>query len=228
MAADLFVVPTVTFRLLFVLVILAHDRRQIVHVAVTEHPTAAWTAQQLRNAFPENEVPRYLLHDRDSVFAHVATTLEGNEHPRGSDGATIAVAERLRGARHRLDPTRVPRSHDRGEHTGPSPRADRLHRVLPALAHTSRPRQGHTGHAPDLTAVGRTYCRHPRSRRSTPPLRPHRRIVVVRRRPQPQPSSITCASNTSVLRWSAADVRTPERIVCARSEESQGSGWALI
>ena len=51
-AADFFVVPTITFRLLFVLVILAHDRRRIVHVAVTEHPTAAWTAQQLRNAFP--------------------------------------------------------------------------------------------------------------------------------------------------------------------------------
>ena len=77
MAADLFVVPTVTFRLLFVLVILAHDRRRIVHVAVTAHPTAAWTAQQLRNAFPENESPRYLLHDRDSVFAHVATTIAG-------------------------------------------------------------------------------------------------------------------------------------------------------
>jgi putative transposase len=76
-AADLFVVPTLTFRLLLVLVILAHDRRRIVHVAVTEHPTAAWTAQQLRNAFSENEAPRYLLHDRDSVFAHVATTLEG-------------------------------------------------------------------------------------------------------------------------------------------------------
>jgi putative transposase len=67
MAADLFVVPTVTFRLLFVLVILARDRRRIVHVAITEHPTAAWTAQQLRNAFPENKSPRYLLHDRDSV-----------------------------------------------------------------------------------------------------------------------------------------------------------------
>ena len=77
MAADLFVVPTVTFRLLFVLVILAHDRRRIVHVAVTEHPTTAWTAQQLRNAFPQNEPPRYLLHDRDSVFADVATTIGG-------------------------------------------------------------------------------------------------------------------------------------------------------
>jgi putative transposase len=76
MAADLFVVPTVTFRLLFVLIILAHDRRRIVQVAVTEHPTAAWTARQLRNAFSENEAPRY-LHDRDSVFADVATTIAG-------------------------------------------------------------------------------------------------------------------------------------------------------
>jgi putative transposase len=77
MAADLFVMPSVTFRLLFVLVILAHDRRRIVHVAVTEHPTAAWTAQQLRDAFSEHETPRYLLHDRDSVLADVATTIAG-------------------------------------------------------------------------------------------------------------------------------------------------------
>ena len=51
-AADFFVVPTATYRLLFVLVILAHDRRRVVHLAVTAHPTAAWTAQQLREAFP--------------------------------------------------------------------------------------------------------------------------------------------------------------------------------
>lgn len=68
-------VPTVTFRTLFVLVILAHERRRIVHVAVTEHPTAVWTAQQLRNAFPDHEAPAYLLHDRDAVFAGVATTI---------------------------------------------------------------------------------------------------------------------------------------------------------
>ena len=77
MAADLFVVPTVRFRLLFVLVILGHDRRRIIHVAVTAHPTAAWTAQQLRNAFPEDAAPAYLLHDRDAVFADVATTTAG-------------------------------------------------------------------------------------------------------------------------------------------------------
>ena len=77
MAADLFVVPTVSFRLLFVLIMLAHDRRRLVHVAVTAHPTAAWTAQQLRNAYSEHDAPRYLLHDRDSIFADVATTIAG-------------------------------------------------------------------------------------------------------------------------------------------------------
>jgi putative transposase len=75
MAADFFVVPTVTYRLLFVLVILAHDRRRIVHVAVTDQPTAAWTAQQLRNAVPEDHAPKYLLHDRDAAFRNVVSTI---------------------------------------------------------------------------------------------------------------------------------------------------------
>ena len=73
-AADFFVVPTVTYRLLFVLVILAHRRRDIVHIGVTAHPTAAWTAQQLREAFPEDAAPRYLLHDRDHAFGALAAT----------------------------------------------------------------------------------------------------------------------------------------------------------
>ena len=72
-AADFFVVPTATYRLLFVLVLLAHDRRRIRHVAVTAHPTAAWTAQQLREAFPWDEAPRYLIHDRDHAFDRVGT-----------------------------------------------------------------------------------------------------------------------------------------------------------
>jgi len=67
-------VPTATCRLLFVLVILAHERRRVVHVGVTDHPTAAWTAQQLREAFPWNEAPRYLIHDRDSTFYAWTTT----------------------------------------------------------------------------------------------------------------------------------------------------------
>jgi putative transposase len=74
MAADFFVVPTATGRLLFVLVILAHARRRVVHVAVTEHPTAAWTGQQLREAFPWEQAPRYLVRDRDHAFAAWANT----------------------------------------------------------------------------------------------------------------------------------------------------------
>ena len=74
MAADFFVVPTATCRLLFVLVMLAHERRRVVHVAVTEHPTAAWTAQQLREAFPWDESPRYLIRDRDHAFNAWANT----------------------------------------------------------------------------------------------------------------------------------------------------------
>jgi putative transposase len=73
-AADFFVVPTVTYRLLFVFVLLAHDRQRIRHIAVTAHPTAAWTAQQLREAFPWDEAPRYLLHDRDHVFDGLGAT----------------------------------------------------------------------------------------------------------------------------------------------------------
>jgi putative transposase len=68
MAADFFVMPTATCRLLFVLVILAHEPRRVVHVAVTDHPTAAWTAQQLREAFPWDRAPRYLIRDRDHAF----------------------------------------------------------------------------------------------------------------------------------------------------------------
>ena len=77
MAADFFIVPTATCRLLFVLIVLAHDRRRIVHVAVTAHPTAAWTAQQLRDAFPWDQAPRFLLHDRDHAFDGLTATAMG-------------------------------------------------------------------------------------------------------------------------------------------------------
>jgi putative transposase len=63
-----FVVPTVTYKVLFVLVILAHERRRIVHVNVTECPTTQWTAQQVIEAFPWDDAPRYLLRDRDSRY----------------------------------------------------------------------------------------------------------------------------------------------------------------
>jgi putative transposase len=66
-ALDFFVVPTVTHKVLFVLVMLAHERRRIVHFHITEHPTAEWTTQQVIDAFPWDEAPRYLLRDRDRI-----------------------------------------------------------------------------------------------------------------------------------------------------------------
>ena len=66
--ADFFVVPTAGFRLLCCFIILLHDRRRVVHFNVTEHPTAAWTAQQMAEAFPEETAPRFLIRDRDCIY----------------------------------------------------------------------------------------------------------------------------------------------------------------
>lgn len=65
---DFFTVPTATFRILYVFIVLRHDRREIVHFNVTEHPTARWTAQQIVEAFPIDTAPRYLLRDRDRIY----------------------------------------------------------------------------------------------------------------------------------------------------------------
>ena len=67
-SVDFFTVPTVRFHILYVFLVLAHDRRRIIHFAVTAHPTAEWTAQQMGEAFPWESAPQYLLRDRDRIF----------------------------------------------------------------------------------------------------------------------------------------------------------------
>jgi hypothetical protein len=67
-AVDFFLVPTLTFRLLFVFAALRHDRRELVHLNVTDHPSAIWTARQLIEAFSEDTAPRYFLRDRDAIY----------------------------------------------------------------------------------------------------------------------------------------------------------------
>ena len=67
-SVDFFVVPTVSFRILYVFLVLSHERRRVVHFNVTDHPTAEWTRQQLVQAFPYDTAPQYLLRDRDSIF----------------------------------------------------------------------------------------------------------------------------------------------------------------
>ena len=72
-AMDLLVVPTISFNLLYVLVIVRLARRELVWINVTAHPTAEWIAQQVTEAFPWNEVPRYLIRDRDGIYGAAVT-----------------------------------------------------------------------------------------------------------------------------------------------------------
>src|SRR5205814_4502734 len=72
-ATDLFVVPTISFDLLYVLVIVRLARRELVWINVTAHPTAEWIAQQITEAFAWNEVPRYLIRDRDGIYGAAVT-----------------------------------------------------------------------------------------------------------------------------------------------------------
>ena len=73
-AIDMFVVPSATFRLLFVMLILAHDRRKIVRFDVTQNPTAGWLSRQVTEAFPWETAPRFLLRDRDASYGSIFTT----------------------------------------------------------------------------------------------------------------------------------------------------------
>ncbi|PYR64766.1 MAG: integrase, partial [Acidobacteria bacterium] len=69
-SVDFFTVPTALFQVLFVFIVMRHDRRRIVHFNVTAHPTAEWTAHQILEAFPFDLAPKYLLRDRDRIYGH--------------------------------------------------------------------------------------------------------------------------------------------------------------
>lgn len=90
-AMDLFVVFTVRFQLLYVLFVVHHDRRQILHTNVTERPTAAWVVQQLRESFPYDHAPRHLIFDRDSIFSSSSVTV-------GTTRTTLEIDLLLTGA----------------------------------------------------------------------------------------------------------------------------------
>ena len=72
-ACDFFTIPTVTFRVLYVFIVLRHDRRQIVHFNVTTNPSAEWAGQQIINALPYEDVPRFLIRDRDGIYGDYFT-----------------------------------------------------------------------------------------------------------------------------------------------------------
>ena len=141
---DFFTVPTARLRVLFVLVVLAHHRRRVVHFNVTEHPTAAWTAQQLVDAFPNDSAPSYLLRDRDTVygaaFRHrvngmgIREVLTAPSRPWQNP-----FAERLIGSIRRER-----RPWHRAGRAAPAAYPDRVLRVLSADAHAPFSRQRRT------------------------------------------------------------------------------------
>ena len=77
-ACDFLTVPTLTFGILYIFVVLRHRDRRLLHVRVTPHPTATWTAQQIREAFPFDEAPRYILRDNDSIYGAEFSCTVGN------------------------------------------------------------------------------------------------------------------------------------------------------
>ena len=91
-AMDFFTVPTVRFQILYIFVILHHSRRQVVHFAVTAHPTMAWVIQQLREAMPFGQQPSYLFRDNDGIYGDevsrflVGLGLQKSKRPTAAPG----------------------------------------------------------------------------------------------------------------------------------------------
>ncbi|MCX5736621.1 MAG: integrase core domain-containing protein [candidate division NC10 bacterium] len=102
-ALDFFTVPTIGFKVLFVLIVLAHNRRKVLHFNGTTHPTAQWTAQHLVEAFPWETAPKYLLRDRGAVYGEgfqrrVANLGMDQILTAGRSPWQCAVADRLIGS----------------------------------------------------------------------------------------------------------------------------------
>jgi hypothetical protein len=127
-AMDLFVVPTVSFRLLYGLLIMGHGRRQILWLGVTAHPTAEWIANQLMAACGWEQLPCYLIRDRDAcyggIFVRRVRSLGIRDHPTSP----------ICGAIDRLNPPGMPRPSCRGRRATPAPSENSIRSVVRAMS----------------------------------------------------------------------------------------------
>ncbi len=119
-AMDLFVAPTISFDLLYALVIVRLDRRDLVWVNVTANPTAEWIARQITEAFPWDDAPQYLIRDRDRIYGTLVTR-RFHGHPGQAYCASLAMAEWLCRTADRIDPARVCRPSRRLERSASAP-----------------------------------------------------------------------------------------------------------
>ena len=172
---DFLTVPTLTGRVLFVFIVLMHHRRQIVHVNVTEHPTAAWTAQQLINAFPDDRAPLWLLRDRDAnAFRR---RIAGMGIGEVVSSARQPLAESLRGEANRIAPTGMSGPRDRLQRAALAARLDDLSQLLPRLPHASLAEERRAHSATASSHWRRRRGRILGSRRTAPSLRTTRSLT---------------------------------------------------
>jgi len=160
------------------MIILAHDRRNIVLTAVTEHPTAAWLSRQVTEAFPWDTAPRYLLCDRDASYGSdfrsrveamgITEVITAPRSPWQN-----AYVERMIGSIRRECLDHIVIFNERHLRRVLSS----LRRLLPTHPHSSFARQRLSGSAPDPAAQGRGSRRHPKSRRLASSLRTSRRLI---------------------------------------------------
>jgi hypothetical protein len=109
-AIDFFSVPTIRLRVLFVFLVMEHERRRVLHFGVTEHPTTEWTVQQVVEAFSDREAKRHLIRDRDAILRQrvsPSSAIAGNEGSRHRTSASLA--ECLGRAADRFDSAGMPR-----------------------------------------------------------------------------------------------------------------------
>jgi len=107
-AMDLFVVPTISFNLLYALVIIQLDRRDLVWINVTTNPTAEWIARQITEAFPWDDAPQHLIRDRDRIYGAIVTRrLSALGYPGQAYCTSLALAEWLCRTVDRIHPARV-------------------------------------------------------------------------------------------------------------------------
>lgn len=175
---DFFTVPTITGRVLFVLVVLAHDRRRILHVNVTPTPTSVWTRNSSARPFP-GRWPRGLCGTtaiRSSTprsASRLGLRLDGRSH-----GAAVTLAESVRRARHRLGSPRVPGLRHRAQRTALAATPPSLPRVRPPVADASRARQTHARRASGRRRRSGPGRRAARGRRTASSLQAPRRCVT--------------------------------------------------
>jgi transposase InsO family protein len=173
----MFVVASASFRLLYVMISLTHDRRRIIHTAVTEHATAGWLSRQLTEAFPWDTAPRYLLRDRDVSY--------GRNFRRRVDAMGItevvtapcspwqnAYVERVIGSIRRECLDHIVIFNERH-----LPRPLLVCGLLPKHPDPSFARQGLSQLTPDHDTQDREGRRHPKSRGPASPLRTSRRLI---------------------------------------------------